>query len=51
MTRRWQTDPSLPDLPARVDDQTMAMAIRAVRDLEQRWLAVPPGGRLGCAGR
>jgi hypothetical protein len=39
-------DPSLADLLARVDDATIAMAIRAVRQLEQRWLAVPPGGTL-----
>ena len=30
----------------RVDDHRIATAIRAVRDLEQRWLAVPPGGTL-----
>jgi hypothetical protein len=41
-----QNDPSLHDLLARVDDQTIAMAIRGVRDLAQRWLAVPPGGTL-----
>jgi hypothetical protein len=41
-----QHDPTLPDLLARVDDQTIAVAIRGVRDLEQRWLAVPPGGTL-----
>jgi hypothetical protein len=41
-----QNDPSLQGLLARVDDQTIATAIRAVRDLEQRWLAVPPGGTL-----
>ena len=41
-----QDDPSLQDLLARVDDQTIAMAIRGVRDLEQRWLAVPAGGTL-----
>ena len=41
-----QNDPSLQDLLARIDDQTIAMAIRGVRDLEQRWLAVPPGGTL-----
>ena len=41
-----QDDPSLQDLLARVDDQTIAMAIRGVRDLEQRWMAVPPGGKL-----
>ena len=41
-----QNDPSLQDLLARVDDQTIAKVIRGVRDLEQRWLAVPPGGTL-----
>jgi hypothetical protein len=39
-------DPSLQDLLARVDDETIAMAIRGVRDLEQRWMAVQPGGML-----
>jgi hypothetical protein len=41
-----QHDPSLADLLARVDDGTIAMAIRGCRDLERRWLEVPPGGRL-----
>jgi hypothetical protein len=41
-----QNDPSLQDLLARVDDKTIALAIRGVRDLEQRWLTVPPGGTL-----
>ncbi len=41
-----QDDPSVRDLLARVDDQLIARAIRGVRDLEQRWLAVPPGGTL-----
>jgi hypothetical protein len=39
-------DPSLQDLLARVDDQTIATAIRGLRDLERRWLAVPLGGKL-----
>src|ERR1700751_4401334 len=39
-------DPSLQDLLARVDDQTIATAIRGLRDLERRWLAVPLGGEL-----
>jgi hypothetical protein len=39
-------DPSLQELLARVDDETIAMAIRGVRDLERRWVAVPPGGKL-----
>jgi hypothetical protein len=41
-----ENDPSLDHLLAGVDDDTIAMAIRGVRDLEQRWLAVPPGGTL-----
>ncbi len=41
-----ESDPALEDLLARVDDQTIAMAIRGIRDLEQRWMAVPPGGTL-----
>jgi hypothetical protein len=36
----------LDDLLTHVDDETIAMAIRGVRDLLQRWLAVPPGGKL-----
>ena len=39
-------EPSLQDLLARVDDETIAMAVRGVRDLEQRWMAVQPGGTL-----
>ena len=27
-------------------DDPIAMAIRGVRDLERRWVAVPPGGTL-----
>jgi hypothetical protein len=41
-----QHDPSLADLLVQVDDGTIAMAIRGCRDLERRWLEVPPGGRL-----
>jgi hypothetical protein len=41
-----QNDPSLQELLARVDDQTIATAIRGVCDLEQRWLAMPSGGTL-----
>ena len=41
-----QNDSALRDLLARVDDQTISLAIRGVRDLDQRWLAVPPGGKL-----
>lgn len=39
-------DRALDDLLARVDDETIAVAIRGVRDLEQRWMAVPSGGKL-----
>jgi hypothetical protein len=39
-------DPSAHDLLADVDDETIAMAIRGVQDLERRWVAVPPGGKL-----
>jgi hypothetical protein len=39
-------DPALADLLAQVDDATIATAIRGVRHLEQRWMAVPPGGTL-----
>jgi hypothetical protein len=39
-------DPPLDNLLVRVDDETIAMAIHGVRDLEQRWAAVPPGGTL-----
>jgi hypothetical protein len=41
-----QDDPSLHELLARIDDQTIAAAIQGARDLVQRWLAAPPGGTL-----
>jgi len=41
-----QDDPSLDDLLAGVDDETIAMAIQGVRDVEERWMGVPPGGTL-----
>ena len=41
-----ESDPNLEDLLGRVDDQTIAMAIRGVGDLQRRWGAVPPGGKL-----
>jgi hypothetical protein len=41
-----ENDPSLADLLARVDDETIAMAIWGVQDLEQRWTTVPPGEAL-----
>jgi hypothetical protein len=40
------SDPSLQDVLTRVDDETIATAIRGVRDRERRWLAVPTGGKL-----
>jgi hypothetical protein len=39
-------DPALAGLLARVDDATIAMAIRGVKHLDQRWVVVPPGGML-----
>jgi hypothetical protein len=41
-----QNSQPLSELLGRVDDQTIAMAIRGVHDLERRWLALPPGGKL-----
>ena len=41
-----QDNALLADLLTRVDDDTIALAIRGVRDLERRWRAVPPGGKL-----
>jgi hypothetical protein len=41
-----ENDPALERLFARLDDETIAMAIGGVRDLEQRWIAVRPGGTL-----
>jgi hypothetical protein len=31
---------------ARANDDTIALAIRGVRDLEKRWIAAPPRGKL-----
>ncbi len=39
-------DPQLSAVLAKVDDATIATAIRGVRDLEQRWITLPPGGKL-----
>lgn len=39
-------DPAPRELLARVDDATITLAIRGVKDLERRWLALPPGGKL-----
>ena len=41
-----QDSPALESALTRVDDETIALAIRGVRDLVQRWMAVPPGGTL-----
>jgi hypothetical protein len=41
-----QHDPLLDDLLAGVDHETIALAIRGVRDLEERWIGVLPGGTL-----
>lgn len=41
-----QDSRALHDLLARVDDETIAVAIQGVRDLERRWIAVPPGEKL-----
>jgi hypothetical protein len=40
------SDPALDELLAHSDDATIALAIRGVKDLERRWLALPPGGKL-----
>jgi hypothetical protein len=39
-------DQVLQDLLAHVSDETIVAAIRGVQELEQRWLAVPPGKTL-----
>lgn len=41
-----EDDQALQDLLGHVDDQTIVAAIQGVRDLEQRWMALPPGGSL-----
>jgi hypothetical protein len=41
-----QDSPALEDVLTRVDDETITLAIRGVRDLVQRWMAVPPGRTL-----
>lgn len=41
-----ENSPPLDDLLDRVDDETIATAIRLARDLQQRWMAVPAGGKL-----
>jgi hypothetical protein len=41
-----EDDQALQDLLAHVDDQTIAAVIQGIRDLEQRWMALPPGGSL-----
>jgi hypothetical protein len=41
-----QHNPSLDDLLGVTDDETIAMAIRGVQNLEERWMTVPPSGTL-----
>ena len=41
-----QHDRTLDDLLAGVYDQTIAMAIRGVQDLQECWMTVPRGGTL-----
>jgi hypothetical protein len=40
------SDRSLGELLARVDDATIARAIRGVKDLERHWMTLPPGQKL-----
>lgn len=65
VANRWGDGPDTPDgvrdraarsndravgeLLAGVDDTTIAKAIRGVKDLERRWMALPPGGKLELA--
>jgi hypothetical protein len=42
-------DRALGELLADVDDTTIALAIRGVKDLGRRWMALPPGGKLTLA--
>ena len=62
VTNRWGDGPDTPSgvrrrlsgaggeagriLLDRLDDETIALAIRGARDLERRWAATPPGGTL-----
>jgi hypothetical protein len=39
-------DRALDELLARVDDTTIALAIRGVKDLERHWMMLPPGRKL-----
>lgn len=41
-----QDDPAFQGLLAHIDDEIIAAAIWGVRDLEQRWMTVAPGGTL-----
>jgi hypothetical protein len=41
-----QGDPSIAKTIATTDDETIALAIIRVRELEQQWALVPPGGTL-----
>jgi hypothetical protein len=42
-------DQAIRDLLARVDDTTIAAAIRVVKEPDRRWMALPPGGKLTLA--
>jgi hypothetical protein len=37
---------AITQLLARLDDETIELAVRGVRDLDRRWAATPPGGTL-----
>ena len=39
-------DRALDELLARLDDTTIALAIRGVKELNQRWMTLPPGEKL-----
>ena len=41
-----QDDPGVATLLERVDDETIAIAIRGVRDVQRHWQQTPPGGTL-----
>jgi len=44
-----QSSPGVDALMERVDDATIEIAIRGVRDVEHAWLQTPPGGTLRLA--
>jgi hypothetical protein len=41
-----QGDPNIAAMTATIDDETIALAITRVRELERQWALVPPGGTL-----